>query len=571
MAQPQSSLQILQDPYFQLSLALAKGAAAQVGAKKLSALLLLVGLQLAQRSPGTQVPQAIADNREAIEHAASQLGLDPVQEIEPATQGTLPLSQDLSDILKSSGNDFDALVPALLKAVARDESLDTTINYASSLATRCGLSEITPEIFAVAAFAAYKDGRFMTRPSVSAHIVANRHCFVALIEEEEWSVEGVAPTSATTLPLNRELQSALEDADEGSNKLIAAINVGMEIGAKLLSEHVTAYHEAGHVVVSSVLFPNVPITEVNIISEGDALGVTRFGRNIAASGSREEFLDRFCVLLAGRAAELTKFGPNQISAGACSDIELATKLAWHAIARVGLDPEFGPIDLSALAGEAQPTGWLFDRAQQRLQEVLKEASERAEKILRTNWAQVEKVVRELIPRKKLSDDELMRALLEESLAGLPGVRRARKLPIERDVTFARTSGVHETREGPVRYDAGDAIVIGENRESWPVKRETFDRLYEPVGPNKPGQDGRYRKIVKEVRALQLDEAKRLDLPRGRGILKGGVGDWVVDFGADGDMAVVAADTFAATYEVLDTPMPVQPGTAAAAASEQKSA
>jgi Peptidase family M41/PGDYG protein len=573
MGERASSLQILQDPYFQSSLALAKGAAARVGAKKLSPLLLLVGFQLAQRSPETKVRQAIEQNREAIERAVSQLRLDLAKAIEPVTQGTMPLTQELSDILKSSGSDFDALVPALLKAVARDESLDTTIKYASSLATKYGLSEITPEIFTVAAFTAYKDGRFMTRPSVSAHIAANRSCFVALIEEEGWSIDGLAPTTSTLLSLNHELQNALENIDESSDKLIAAIDVGMMIGAKLISVRRTAYHEAGHAMVSSILRPNLPVAEVNIIREGGALGVTKIDDKTVrdVNDRREDFLSELCVALAGRAAELAKFGPDQMDEGASSDIEQATKMAWGAIARFGLDPEFGPIDLSAL-GKAvgQPSGWLFDRAQQRLQEVLKEASERAEKILHTNWAQVEKLVAELMAKKKLSDDDLIRAMLEKSLAGLPGVGRARKRPVERDVTFARTAGVHETLEGPVLYNAGDAIVVGEKGESWPVKRETFDRLYEPVGNNKPGQDGRYRKIVKDVLALQLDEAKRLDLPSGRGLLRGRAGDWIVDYGGDGDMAVVAADAFAATYEVLDTTV-AQPSTASVAAIEQKSA
>jgi PGDYG protein len=83
-----------------------------------------------------------------------------------------------------------------------------------------------------------------------------------------------------------------------------------------------------------------------------------------------------------------------------------------------------------------------------------------------------------------------------------------------------------------------------------VKREIFDKIYEPVEATKPGLDGCYRGIVREVRALQLKEGKRLDLPDGRGVLRGGAGDWVVDYG-DGDMSVVAEDVFAATYELLE--------------------
>jgi hypothetical protein len=85
----QSSLPVLQDAYFQVSLSFAKGAAQRVGAKELSPLFLLVGFQLAQRSTTVKVPRAIADNREAIARAASRLGLDPGQEIKPLKRGTL--------------------------------------------------------------------------------------------------------------------------------------------------------------------------------------------------------------------------------------------------------------------------------------------------------------------------------------------------------------------------------------------------------------------------------------------------------------------------------------------------
>ena len=132
-----SSLPILQDPYFQASLGLAKGVARLVGAQELSPLLLLVGLQLAQQSPKAKVPQTITDNREAIARAASQLGLDPRQKIKPL-KPAMPLSQGLRELIVSSGSDLEALVWALLKAVTNlqaldDEAFKVTINYASSL------------------------------------------------------------------------------------------------------------------------------------------------------------------------------------------------------------------------------------------------------------------------------------------------------------------------------------------------------------------------------------------------------------------------------------------------------
>ena len=94
--------------------------------------------------------------------------------------------------------------------------------------------------------------------------------------------------------------------------------------------------------------------------------------------------------------------------------------------------------------------------------------------------------------------------------------------------------------------------MGVNGEKWPIRREIFDRIYEPIVPTKPGLDGRYRGIVREVGAIQLKEDRRLDLPEGRGVLRGRAGDWIVDYG-DGDMSVVAKDVFAATYELLEGP------------------
>ena len=68
--------------------------------------------------------------------------------------------------------------------------------------------------------------------------------------------------------------------------------------------------------------------------------------------------------------------------------------------------------------------------------------------------------------------------LPRGLAKVPGVRRARKLPVEVSVTFVQSPGVCETLEGPVHYDVGDAIVVGARGERWPVKREIFARTYD---------------------------------------------------------------------------------------------
>jgi len=136
-----------------------------------------------------------------------------------------------------------------------------------------------------------------------------------------------------------------------------------------------------------------------------------------------------------------------------------------------------------------------------------------------------------------------------TLAGLPGTRRARKLPEEVQVDFARTPGICHTLEGDVRYDAGDAIVEARAGDRWPVRREVFRERYEPVPPASAMRDGRYRKRSVNVLARQLQDTTIVTLPGGRGELTGKPGDWLVEYGPD-DFAIVARDIFAATYALI---------------------
>jgi hypothetical protein len=129
-------------------------------------------------------------------------------------------------------------------------------------------------------------------------------------------------------------------------------------------------------------------------------------------------------------------------------------------------------------------------------------------------------------------------------------RRARKRATHVDVEFAAAPGVVATREGDVRYAAGDALLTGAAGDRWPVSRAYFDAAYEPIAPLRAGGDGRYRKRPVVVLAKQMSAPFTIALADGRGTLRGRRGDWLVQY-APGDCAVVAQRVFAATYELLD--------------------
>lgn len=140
------------------------------------------------------------------------------------------------------------------------------------------------------------------------------------------------------------------------------------------------------------------------------------------------------------------------------------------------------------------------------------------------------------------------ALLD--LAADPAARRARKRPVPVDVQFAAQAGVLPTREGEVRYAAGDALLTGGAGDRWPVPRGRFDAWYQAVPPTRAGSDGVYRRRRAIVRVKQMSTTFAVELSAGRGTLRGVAGDWLVQYAPD-DVAVVAQELFAATYELLD--------------------
>jgi PGDYG protein len=129
-------------------------------------------------------------------------------------------------------------------------------------------------------------------------------------------------------------------------------------------------------------------------------------------------------------------------------------------------------------------------------------------------------------------------------------RRARKREVAVRVEFAGEGGVLSTREGPVRYATGDALLTGAEGERWPVARDTFDLNYEPVAPGRYGKPGQYRKRPRVVWAKLMTDAFDLTLGRDRGSLRGRPGDWLVQY-APLDFGVVSGRVFTQTYELLD--------------------
>ncbi|MEK7530417.1 MAG: ATP-dependent zinc metalloprotease FtsH [Patescibacteria group bacterium] len=120
-------------------------------------------------------------------------------------------------------------------------------------------------------------------------------------------------------------------------------------------KEITAYHEAGHALVSSILPYADPVHKISIISRGRAAGYTlKLPDEDTKMQSKKEFLDDIAVSLGGYVAERVVFG--DLTTGPSNDLQVLTALARDMVTKYGMSDVMGPM---ALEGEGGRT--LFGR------------------------------------------------------------------------------------------------------------------------------------------------------------------------------------------------------------------
>lgn len=113
----------------------------------------------------------------------------------------------------------------------------------------------------------------------------------------------------------------------------------------------TAYHEAGHALVTHFLSHTDPVHRISIVSRGRALGFTLIPpAQDKYQSTRTELLEEICTLLGGRAAEQLVY--NDLTAGASSDIDRVTRIARAMVVDYGMSP-LGPIDFGPQEGYSE--------------------------------------------------------------------------------------------------------------------------------------------------------------------------------------------------------------------------
>ena len=109
-------------------------------------------------------------------------------------------------------------------------------------------------------------------------------------------------------------------------------------------KELTAYHEAGHAILALNVPSADPLHKATIIPRGRALGmVMQLPEGDRYSMSYKYMISRLAIMMGGRVAEEFKFGKENITSGAASDIEQATKLARAMVTRWGFSDKLGHV------------------------------------------------------------------------------------------------------------------------------------------------------------------------------------------------------------------------------------
>lgn len=226
-------------------------------------------------------------------------------------------------------------------------------------------------------------------------------------------LENLMNEAALSAARKNHTEITMEDLEESTLKVIA----GPEKKSRKIPERakkLTAFHEAGHAVVSKMLPTQDRVHQVSIIPRGRAGGYTlSLPKEDTFYNSKTEMLEEIVVLLGGRVAEQLTL--NDISTGASNDIERATNIAKSMVTKYGMSERLGArtfgdqnnevfigLDYGHTVDYSQSTAAIID---EEIKKIIDSCYKRCTEILTEQNDKLHKVAELLLEKEKISGEE----------------------------------------------------------------------------------------------------------------------------------------------------------------------
>jgi cell division protease FtsH len=179
----------------------------------------------------------------------------------------------------------------------------------------------------------------------------------------------------------------------------------------------TAYHEAGHALVSINIESSDPIHKATIIPRGRALGmVMRLPERDQISITREKMYANLAVAMGGRIAEEIIFGHDKVTSGASSDIQQATQLARAMVMQYGMSDKLGFLTYGdneeevflgrSVARQQNMSEEIHNLVDSEVRTIVDESYVKAEKILKDKEKDLHTIAQGLLEYETLTGDEI---------------------------------------------------------------------------------------------------------------------------------------------------------------------
>jgi cell division protease FtsH len=221
-------------------------------------------------------------------------------------------------------------------------------------------------------------------------------------------------------------------------RAIEKVMLGPERKSHLLSKkekEITAYHEAGHALVASVLPFADPVHKISIISRGRAAGYTlHLPLEDRKLQSKKEFLDDIAVSLGGYVVEKMMF--DDVTTGPSNDLQVSTALARDMVTKYGMSEKIGVLALENSGGRAMFGKGIEDKEysekissdiDEEVARIMSEAYKKAENIVVKYRQALDAIAKRLIDVETIERDEY------ESIIIAHGIQPKKKLDIEHQI------------------------------------------------------------------------------------------------------------------------------------------
>ena len=204
-------------------------------------------------------------------------------------------------------------------------------------------------------------------------------------------------------------QIEMIDFYDATDRIIA----GLEKKSKIISNRekkVIAHHEAGHATASWFLKHADRLLKVSVVPRGKSLGAAWYMPQEHVIYNTDQFMDRICTALGGRAAEEIIFG--KISSGALDDLEKVTKQAYTMVAYYGLNKKLGNISYYDSTGQyeqslqkpySEATAQMID---EEVHKLIESAYQRTVELLREHRDKLEQLAELLLEKEVAMKDDL---------------------------------------------------------------------------------------------------------------------------------------------------------------------